>query len=75
MSASFWHQIKFARTKLSALLFPRPLNPPDFVRRSGFAGAHWRIEPSHWSAELQLGAVTSPWLGASHFLNSRGATA
>ena len=27
MSARFWHQIKFARTRLSALLFPRFLNP------------------------------------------------
>src|SRR5439155_16715421 len=28
MSARFWRQIKFARTRLSALLFPRFLNPP-----------------------------------------------
>src|SRR3989440_390853 len=28
MSARSWHQIKFARTRLSALQFPRFLNPP-----------------------------------------------
>jgi len=44
MSARSCNQIEFARTRLSALLFPRFLNPP-WVH-----GAHLAL-PLHWDYE------------------------
>jgi len=44
VSARSWHQIKFARTGLSALLFPRLLNPPSVAG----ALAVWLIGLGLW---------------------------